>query len=78
MAEAGSRLLTIPLHSSVSGEAFLLKSYVYNIVLAPWFEPRDASLVYAIVYSLLILALVSIVHWTEQPGRANNLSRNRA
>jgi predicted acyltransferase len=44
------------------GEPEVLKTYLYETVYAPWLQPENASLAYAITYVLLWLGLIGILY----------------
>jgi predicted acyltransferase len=44
------------------GEARVLKTYLYDMLLASWLPPVSASLAYAIVYVLLWLGLLGVLY----------------
>jgi predicted acyltransferase len=48
--------------SPEDGESLILKTYIYEVVYAPWLAPENASLAYAVTYVLLWLGFLSLLY----------------
>lgn len=48
--------------SPEDGESLTLKTYLYEVVYAPWLAPENASLAYAVTYVLLWLGFLSLLY----------------
>ena len=48
--------------SPEDGESLTLKTYIYEVVYAPWLAPENASLAYAVTYVLLWLGFLGLLY----------------